>query len=122
VILIPPQRMPEDGQGRPTDSEPSTEESLEAWLRPFLEDSMLWPVLAVAVGVIATNVAPLLVLAFEDRNFFAITAVVLLAALGARGGVAVLRRRRLGPVGGLVAAIAALAALEAAAYLALVEP
>jgi hypothetical protein len=33
----------------------------------------------------------------------------------------VLRRRRLGPVGGLVVAIAALAALEAAAYLALVE-
>jgi hypothetical protein len=113
--------MPEDGQGRPTDSEPSTEESLEAWLRPFLEDSMLWPVLAVAVGVIATNVAPLLVLAFEDRNFIAITAVVLLAALGARGVVAVMRRRRLGPVGGVVAAIAALAALEAAAYLALVE-
>jgi len=113
--------MPNDEQRRPTGSEPSTEESLEAWLRPFLEDSLLWPVLAVAIGMLATNVAPLLVLAIQDRSLLAIAAIVLLIALGARGGVAVLRRRRLGPVGGVVVAITVLAALEAAAYLALVE-
>ncbi|MCC6640361.1 MAG: hypothetical protein IT386_04245, partial [Deltaproteobacteria bacterium] len=38
------------------------EPRLEAWLRPFVDDSSLWPVLAVAVGMIATNAAALLVL------------------------------------------------------------
>jgi hypothetical protein len=82
---------------------------------------MLWPVLAVAVGMVATNLAPLLVLAVQDRSLLAIAALVLLAALGARGGVAVLRRRRLGPVAGVTVAITVLAALEAALYLTLIE-
>jgi hypothetical protein len=113
--------MPEEERGPSRVSEPSGEERLEAWLRPFLDDSLLWPVLAVAIGMVATNLAPLFVLAFRDRHLAAIAALGLLAALGARGAVVVLRRRRLGPVGGAVVAIAAIAALEAAAYLTLIE-
>ena len=97
------------------------EARLETWLRPFVEDSLLWPVLAVAVGMLATNAAALLVLAARDRSPAALVAVALLAALGVRGAVSVARRRRLGRVGGVAVAIALLAAAEAALYMALAE-
>ena len=97
------------------------EPRLEAWLRPFVDDSSLWPVLAVAVGMIATNAAALLVLAFHDRSVVALGAVALLAAFAGFGGVRVVRRRRLGPIGGIVVAICSLAALEAALYVRLIE-
>jgi len=97
------------------------EARLETWLRPFVEDSLLWPVLAVAVGMLATNAAALLVLAARDRSPAALVAVALLAALGVRGAVSVARRGRLGRVGGVAVAIALLAAAEATLYMALAE-
>lgn len=96
------------------------EARLESLLRPFLDDLLLWPVLAVVVGVLATNVAALLVLAFGDRRPLPLVAVFALAVLAARGGVAALRRRRLGPAGGIAVAISALAVIEAILYQVLV--
>ena len=94
---------------------------LEDRLRPFVQDPLLWPVLAVAVGMLATDAAALLVLACRDRSPAALAAVALLAALGARGTVTAARRRRLGAAGGVAVAIALLAAAEAALYMALAE-
>ncbi len=112
--------MPQDSEPDRSDAAPSIEERLEAWLRPFLDEPILWPVLAVAVGVVATNLTPLLVLSLRDRRLSAISTVVILFAFGVRGALAAFRRRRLGPVGGVAVAVAAVCAAETAVYLLLI--
>ena len=89
---------------------------VERWARVFVEDSALWPVLAVAVGIFSAFGAALLVLAFEDRNLAALAALALLGALGAHGLAAALRRRRLGALGGIALAFAVLSLLGALAH------
>ena len=56
-----------------------------------------------------------------DADPFLFPLVALLAAFAGFGGVRVVRRRRLGPIGGIVVAICSLAALEAALYVRLIE-
>ena len=50
----------------------------ELWLAPFFRDSTLWPVLIVAAAIFVVLGAAGLLLAFVDRNPFALAAVLLL--------------------------------------------
>jgi hypothetical protein len=86
-------------------------------LRTFLEDSALWPVLAVVVLVAATLGATLLVLAIQDRSLPASGALALLGGAGLKGLVDAFRRRSFGAIGAVFLCIAALGAGLAAAYL-----
>ena len=85
---------------------------LDAWLGPFLTDSLLWPVGIVLGAALALFGAAILLLALE-RNAFAwvaLLALVIATADGLRGDV---RRRRLGP-GGLVVVLVWLLAIAGA--------
>lgn len=109
--------MPEDRRAGRPGAAPTIEGRLEGWLRPFLGDPILWPVLAVVVGVISTNLVPVLVLSIRDRWPPALAALALLAVAGVRGAIAAFRRRRLGPLGGVALAVAAVCVAETAVYL-----
>lgn len=89
---------------------------MERWVRVFVEDSALWPVLAVAVGIFASFGAALLVLAFEDRNPAALAGVALLVVLALHGLGGAVRRRRLGTLGGIALAVGVTSLLGALAY------
>jgi len=65
----------------------------ELWLAPFFRDSSLWPVLCVAVAIFVVVGASALLLAFVERNPFAIGAVLLLFWISVD---AVVRDRRRG--------------------------
>ena len=54
-------------------------DAIELWLRPFVTDSTLWPVLFVAVGAFVSMGVGLISLVWTDRNPFA--AVALLAVV-----------------------------------------
>jgi hypothetical protein len=97
-------------------SESAPRDHVERWLRVFVEDSALWPILVAAVGIFACFGAALLVLAFEDRNLGALVGVALLAALALHGLAGALRRRRLGALGGIALAVALLSLLGALAH------
>ncbi len=88
----------------------------DRWIEPYFRDSSLWPVLAVALAILVTLVAAVLLLALVDRNLPALAALL---ALGWMSGDATLRqlraRRRLGLVGGSILAVWALGALAALA-------
>jgi hypothetical protein len=87
---------------------------LEDWIRPFFSDSTLWPVLAVAILSLSSFGAALLLLALGARNYFAIAALVVLAGISVDAIWVDLRRRRLGPVAGIILALWSVSALAAA--------
>ena len=116
-----PQRERPDSDMRKRE-EPSAEDEprrLEDWIRPFFTDSMLWPVLAVAILSLSTFGSAILLLAIGARNYFAIAALVAIAGMSADAIWADLRRRRLGPVSGLILALWSISALAAAGAIAL---
>lgn len=49
----------------------------DRWIAPFFEDSTLWPVLIVVAAVFVTLAATGLLLAFVERNPFAVAAMLL---------------------------------------------
>ena len=86
---------------------------LDRHLAVFVEDSALWPVLVVMVLTFVTFGAALLFLAFADRNFFAVAALLLLLWMSVDFSV---RRRRsggLGVAGVFIVVLWALSALAA---------
>jgi uncharacterized membrane protein YhaH (DUF805 family) len=90
---------------------------LETWLRPFVDEPTLWPVLAVVLLTLATFGAALVILALHDRSRAAMAALALLLVLSGRGLVPAVRRRRLGALEALLVALWALVVLGALAYL-----
>lgn len=88
---------------------------LDRFLRTYVEDSTLWPVLAVAALILASCGAALLLLALVDRNPFAGAALLVLVWMSGDVLRGDLRRRRLGATGGVVLGLWALAAAVAAA-------
>ena len=54
----------------------------ERWIRPFFEDSTLWPVLIVAVGTAVTLGAAMVLMALRG-NPFAVAALLALALMSA---------------------------------------
>jgi hypothetical protein len=87
---------------------------LDAWLGPFITDSLLWPVGIVLAAALALFGAAILLLALE-RNVFAWIALLALLFATADGLRGDLRRRRLGPGAVLILLVWLLALLAAAA-------
>ena len=75
---------------------------LEHWLRPFVEESTLWPVTLVAGLVLATFGAGLVLMALLERNPFAVVGLLVAVWASAEPLFADWRRRRFGLVAGLV--------------------
>ena len=81
-----------DAQGEPTGP--------DRWIRPFFEDSTLWPVLLVALGILVTFFTGVLLLAVRDRNYFTIAALVVVAWASADVARHDVTARRLGLASG----------------------
>lgn len=96
----------------PSDAPDRGESRLDAWLGPYLTDSMLWPVTIVAGVALSLFGATILLLAAQ-RNPFAVVALLGLVFVTVDGLRGTLRRRRLGPGGTLLLAVWALAILMA---------
>ncbi|UCE87586.1 MAG: hypothetical protein JSU66_07690 [Deltaproteobacteria bacterium] len=110
------------GPETPERETPATYEEprrLEDWIRPLFTDSTLWPLLIVAILSLVTFGSAILLLAIRTRNHFALAALVILAWLSADASRSDLRRRRLGPVSGLILAVWSTAGLVAVAAVAL---
>ncbi|MGH7289272.1 MAG: hypothetical protein ACREI8_14770 [Myxococcota bacterium] len=94
--------------------------SLDDWLRQFFTDSILRPVLVVAAGSLAAMGAGIIAWAVRDRNWAAIAALVLLAAMSADALLRDRRRRgRLGLASRCILGLWGLSGLAAAAAVAL---
>ncbi len=93
--------MSEPEEGRP---------GVERWIRPFFEDSTLWPVLIVAVLIFATCGAALLALAVRERSLPAFGALAILAWMSADALRLCRRSGRLGLAGWAIAGLWALSA------------
>jgi hypothetical protein len=96
---------------------PSEPRGAERWLAPFFRDSTLWPVLFAVSAVAVVFGASALLLAFVERNPFALGAVMLLVWISVDAGV---RSRRRGGSRLLLGAIAGFWLLSATAALAAV--
>ena len=76
-------------------TEPETQkpvEGVDTWLRPFFEDSSLWPVAIVVALCLFTMGAGVLLLVWMTANPFALLAIVLLAGMTVDIAVRALRR------------------------------
>jgi hypothetical protein len=89
------------------DQEPSEHDGpgLDRWIRPFFSDLALRPVLIVLVIVVTTLGAAVILLAVRGRSYAALAALLLVAWASADAVWSDLRRRRLGPASGLIAAL-----------------
>ena len=88
----------------------------ERWIEPYFRDSALWPVLIVAAAIAVTLGASLLLLALVDREPAAMAALLVLGWMSGNATLRQLRaRRRIGLVGGSIAALWALAGAAALA-------
>lgn len=90
--------------------EPAT--AFERWVLPYLTDSSLWPVLAVAAAIAATIGAAVLLLALR-RQPAALAALVLLAGVTAHALYEDVRAHRTPWAGGAALALWALSAAAA---------
>ncbi len=70
---------------------------LDAVVSPFLEDSMRWPLLATALGILVTFGALTIDLALRDRRLSALVALFALLWLSVVAIAGDLRKRRFGP-------------------------
>jgi len=110
---MPPEIEPGDGDPGDVDPAESEEKSPESdpghrgdrWIRPYFEDSALWPLLIVAFVIAVTIASAVLLLAFGDRNPFALAALLGLGWMSADTVWGDLRHRRLGLVSGLILSI-----------------
>ncbi len=85
----------------------------DRWIRPYVEESTLWPVLIVVLAHLAAFVAPVVLFALRDRRVPSMAALaVLLVASGSAIGVD-LAKRRVGLITGLVLAAWAMTGLFA---------
>ena len=85
----------------------------DTWIRPYVADSTLWPILIVVLASLAAFVAPVVLFALRDRRITSILALaVLLVASGRAIGVDV-AKRRFGVITGLVLAAWAMSGLFA---------
>jgi hypothetical protein len=96
------------------DPAPSEPRGAEHWLAPFFRDSTLWPVLVTVSAVLVVFGASALLLAFAERNPFALGAVLLVLWISIDAGI---RSWRRGGSRLLVGAIATFWLLSAAAAL-----
>ena len=88
----------------------------ERWIEPYFRDSTLWPVLIVAVSILVTLVAAVLLLAVVDRQLYAMAALLALAWMSGDAMLRQLRtRRRVGLLGAGILAVWALAGVAALA-------
>ena len=101
----------EPGSEPPNEAE-QDRSRLDAWLGPFLTDSLLWPVAIVLGSSLALFGSAILLLALE-RNAFAWMALLGLLFATADGLRGDLRRRRLGPGGIVILLVWALAIVGA---------
>lgn len=70
--------------------------SFDEWMRDFVREPTLWPVLIAVAGTFSTMGAALLVLALGDRNLFAMAALAIVVVGAGRGGVRAWRSGRRG--------------------------
>ncbi|MBW2245294.1 MAG: hypothetical protein JRH01_25265 [Deltaproteobacteria bacterium] len=93
--------------------------SLDEWLRSWVTDPALRPILIVVVAIMATNGAAVLVLSLGDRNPFALAALAILIVASLREGFRFWREGRRGIVAGiaLMWGLSALGAGAAALWL-----
>lgn len=76
------------------DREDQSPRDFDEWMRSFVRESTLWPVLLAALGSFSTIGAALLVLALGDRNVFAMAAVAVVVVVLGREGVRAWRSGR----------------------------
>lgn len=95
-----------------SDSDPEEPPGVDRFLRPYVEDPALWPILVILVVTLVMFLAVALLLAVRGRNAFAIAALLILAWMSVDP---VVRARRLGTTGRLALVVWALAAAAAAA-------
>ena len=69
------------------DREDQEPHSFDEWMRDFVREPTLWPVVIAVAGTFSTMGAALLVLALGDRNLFAMAALAIVVVAGGRGGV-----------------------------------
>jgi hypothetical protein len=106
-----------EGEPERRDDQPR---SFEDWLRTFLTDSTLWPVLVVAVGCFTALGAGIVAWAVRGRSPAAIAALVVLAGMSTDALLRDRRRHgRLGLASRLVLLLWALSTVGAAAAVAL---
>ena len=99
--------MPEAGKSG------ESQNGFDSWIRPYVVESTLWPVLIVVLAHIAAFVAPVVLFALRDRRIPSMAALaVLLVASGSAIGVDV-AKRRVGLITGLVLAAWAITGLFA---------
>jgi hypothetical protein len=91
------------------------ERSVDRWIAPFFHDSTLYPVSIAATAIGVTLGSTLILLAFADRNLFALAALLLLVWMSADAVYRDLRRRRLGLASRAIAALWALSLIGAGA-------
>lgn len=90
--------MPEAGKSG------ESQNGFDSWIRPYVVESTLWPVLIVVLASLAAFVAPVVLFALRDRRMASMAALaVLLVASGRAIGVD-LAKRRVGLISGLVLA------------------
>ena len=75
---------------------------LDSWIRPYIEDSTLWPVTLVFVVVVVVFVAAVALLAWRERNPLAAAALLGLVWMSVDAVSADVRRRRMGLAAGIV--------------------
>jgi hypothetical protein len=90
--------------------------AFDRYLLPCLKESTLWPVVIVLIAHAAAFLLPAILFSFRDRSPPAMLAIAVLFGLSLRACGSDWRRRKFGPLSGLLLAIWLLAA--AAAYFA----
>ena len=101
------------GMANGEDPAPSEPRGAERWLAPFFRDSTLWPVLVTVSLVFLVIGASALLLAFVERNPFAVAAVLLLFWISFDAGIRSRRRGGSRLVLGMIAAFWLLSAAGA---------
>ena len=98
---------------READESGESQSWFDTWIRPYVVESTLWPILIVMLASLAAFVAPVVLSALRDRRIASMAALaVLLVASGRAIGVDV-AKRRVGLITGLVLAAWAMTGLFA---------
>ena len=105
--------MDEPGSETPPQREADERVGADRWLRPYFEDSTLWPILLVAVAIFVSFGAVLLLLGVVERRLSALAALAVLLVLSGDLVQRELRSGRFGLVTGSVLLLWGLSALAA---------
>ena len=93
--------MAEPGSEEPRE-EADEPAGIDRWLRPYFEDSTLWPILLVAIAIFVSFGAALILLGVFERRLSALAALALLLVISGDLTLRELRGGRFGLVGGTV--------------------